>query len=156
MNVRDRRSNRSSRSVGAVLLAVFALGLVVTALDPRAADRSPGHDHVVVGAHTLQEWARALALHHGDGQDWEGRSPAAQRGPAGGGAPRSTPHVISLSRSVGACASVFDIDSLPLAGLTHPAIFLRAAGGQRLPAPRKHLLFPIPPAPLEPPPRTFS
>ncbi len=156
MSASDRRSNRSSRSVGTVLLVVFALGLVVTALDPRAADRSPGHDHVVVGAHTLEEWAQALALHRHDGQDWEGRSPAAQRGPAGAGAPRNKPHVISISRSVGAGASVFDINGLPLASLTHPAILLRPVGAQRLPAPQDRLLFPIPPAPLEPPPRIFS
>ncbi len=136
MSVRDRRPNRWSHVAGIVLLVVFALGIVVTSLDPRAADRSPGHDHVVVGAHTLQEWARALALHRHDGQDWEGRSPAAQPGLAGAGAPRSKPHVISLYRSVGAGASVFDINGLPLADPSGLAMLLRPAGGQRLPAPR--------------------
>ncbi len=156
MSASDRRPNRWSRLAGTVLLVVFALGLVVTALDPRAADRSPGHDHVVVGAHTLEEWAQALALHRHDGQDWEGRSPTAQPWPAGAGAPRNKPHVISLYRSVGAGASVFDVNCLTLADLSGLAVLLRPAGGQRLPAPRDRLLFPTPPTPLEPPPRTFS
>ena len=136
------------------LLVLIGLGLNLSALDPRAGARTPWHDHVVLGAHSLTEWAHALAAHQHDG---EGGAEPTEVSPVPRGREatpeRTSPRVLSIGRGAGSLgASVFDIDRLVLHDPNGPAELLgpRTAGSWRVPG--IPALFPTPvPVPVLPP-----
>jgi len=110
-----RIAGRAAR-VGLFLAA--GLGLILSVLDPWPAAQLPWHDHLVVGAHGLREWARALASHRHAPLAWPARAlidiPPARAKPAAG-AP-GTPRVLSINpRPDGAGLAIFDLSAVLLA-----------------------------------------
>ena len=111
-----RRIDGRARRVGLLLAA--GLGLILSALDPWPAAQSPWHDHLVIGAHGLREWARALVSHRHESLVWLAHAqidiqpPRARPVAAVPGAPR----VLSINpRADGAGLAIFDLGALLLA-----------------------------------------
>jgi hypothetical protein len=140
-----------------LLLLAVALGFTLSALDPRAAEQTPWHDHVVIGAHGLEEWAHALVVHR---HEAERRVERAEARPAPARPALSHaqgPHVLSIGRALdGTGASVFDTSGLLLADSGDPADGLRPRGSGSRPQPVVRLLSPIPVPVPELPPRALS
>jgi hypothetical protein len=108
----------AGRAARVGLFLAAGLGLILSVLDPWPAAQLPWHDHLVVGAHGLREWARALVSHRHEPPVWPARAlidiQAARAKPAVGAS--ATPRVLSVNpRSDGAGPAIFDLSSVLVA-----------------------------------------
>ena len=100
------------------LFLAAGLGLVLSVLDPWPAAQLPWHDHLVVGAHGLKEWAHALVSHRHEPLVWSSRTPIdiqpARARPAAG--EPGTLRVLSINqRPDGAGLAIFDLGAVLVA-----------------------------------------
>ena len=100
------------------LFLASGLGLILSVLDPWPAAQLPWHDHLVVGAHGLKEWAHALSSHRHEPLVWSSRALIAFRSarakPTAGETGR--PRVLSINqRPDGAGLAIFDLGAVLVA-----------------------------------------
>ena len=151
---------RASIHVGRLCLVVVTiLGLVLPMLDPEAAGRSPWHEHIVIGAHGLEEWAHAMMTHHHGGADRsedlppDGNRPDQQRA----GARPCGIRVIAIHESLdGNGTAAFGIYTTALTCMDGAVPLAMPDRGDQVIVAEPHPPSSLPASVPEPPPRAFS
>ncbi len=141
-----------------VLLAAIGLGFTLSAVDTRSGAHTPWHDHIVLGAHGLSEWAHELASHHHSVDRLQLLTfedapllPAARISPSG------HPRVLSIGRNIErASVSIFDFDSQVLNDMDSLATLPTPASGAYILPLVVRRLTPVPVPIPDPPPRSPS
>lgn len=152
------RADRGSDLGRIILVTLLGLNFALSGLNSRSGAQGPGHEHIVVGADGLSEWAHALMSHHsGTGGlpllAFGDPSPATSAGMV----PRGHPRVFSIGRTLEpTSASVLDIDPNFLKGQNSPTTRPSTGRGGPVVALTVQRLTPCVLAVPDPPPRTAA
>ena len=152
-----RNNPRRAGRLGLVL--TIGLGLILSLINPRPTEQMPWHDHIVLGAHGLKEWAHALASHHHDRLLW-GTAARTDVQPSHAGSTvgeEGTPRVLSIGqRADGAGTHTFHLGALLLADVRPLMRLAIPRSGRPVCSPKLCMLVPRPVPVADPPPRTSS